>query len=217
MTDTGDLKVDGTVSATALEFDDNGTTKNVATELATLRSMIGSSGVSIAGMIVSGYGRYVYSTTLSAITAPKSVAYPISNNKIVLRELDQWKRYISGGQAFECLEEWNVISEAASSPSAYKYYLSPSQIPSTAADALVSDLVSNCEVAGTFQIKFTIHSSRNSSSQTYIGEGMLKFKNGQHVGTTSHFNSNYSIYSDSSSNVELYAKLDLSSMAPLEE
>ena len=217
MTDTGDLKVDGTVSATALEFDDNGTTKDVATELATLRSMIGSSGASIAGMIVSGYGRYVYSTTLSTITAPSSVAYPISNNKKSLRDLGQWDRYISGGQAFECLEKWNIISKAASSPSAYKYYLSPSRIPSTAVDALVSDLVSKCEVAGTFQIGFKIHSSRNSNSQTYIGEGMLKFRNGQHVGTTSQFNSNYSIYSNSSSNVELYAGLDLSSMAPLEE
>ena len=47
MTDTGDLKVDGTVSATALEYDDNGTTKNVATELATLRSMIGGSGKTV--------------------------------------------------------------------------------------------------------------------------------------------------------------------------
>ena len=213
MTDTGDLKVDGTVSATALEFEENGTTKDVATELATLRSMIGSSGVSVAGMLVSSYTSRTIAMTMDSGTAPRTLYKPDPAYVQLFYELPNWERVISGGQVFETTEEWKVFT-TSSSESGYIYSIEASMIPDSVFDEIAQDLVLSLDAAGSFSVTCNFYACKTSSGM--FGKGTMKFRNGSFAGFTKNTCSG-TLYSNESSSLEIYACTDPSSMAPLEE
>ena len=213
MTDTGDLKVDGTVSATALEYEENGTTKDVATELATLRSMIGSSGASVAGMLVSTYTNRTVSMTMDSGTAPSTLYKPNQEYVQLYDELSKWSRIISGGQVFETTVKWN-ISPSSSSASAYNYSIQASMIPDSVFDEIAQKLALSLDAAGSFSVTCNFYAYMTSRGT--FGKGTMKFRNGSFAGFTKNTCSG-TLYSKYSSSLEIYACTDPSSMAPLEE
>lgn len=216
MTDTGDLKVDGTVSATALEYDDNGTTKNVATELATLRSMIGSSGVSVAGMLTSYCVQENITVTLSSDTAPSSIHRPTLNRLTNYSPLSNWQRIISGGQVFECNIRYSVNSTKDSTPSAYVYSISSRNISDTVLSSIAANLASKLDVAGSFAVKCNFYAPQKYDP--FFEAGTMKFRNGSYVGFTRTSSSSYdTLYSTESNQISIFAYADVSTMAPLED
>lgn len=222
MTDTGGLRVDGTVSATALEYTENGTTKDVATELATLRSMVGSSGVSVAGMLVASYMQYTYNVSLQQGSAPSQIYRPTTDYQKNSENWSNWVRYISGGQVFESTLRYSVTDTKDSTPSDYKYTIQSTSIPesvlSSIAESLVIGYSKTSGVAGSFVVTCNFYAAQASSS-TYFASGNLAIRNGSFAGFTKNNSGAYydTLYSDNSNSIVIYADFDNLKMKPLEE
>ena len=217
MTDTGDLKVDGTVSATALEFDDNGTTKDVATELATLRSMIGSSGVSVAGMIVGwAVSQSISISGSSSGTSPSKVTrVTASIPSSYSNAISDWNRVMVGGEVFE-FQRLGSFNQSSETSTAYTMNIDVSLIPESVFDTLANTLVQNIQYAGSFEIGCRFYGATSSNTTPLIAQGVMRFAGGQYVGLEITKREDKTIYTKSTYDFTLVMTLNYDAIGPLE-